>query len=133
MRGAAALFVGLDDVYRLGAPAVEIFEAGYTKEQELEADRVGLQFAVTAGYSPMGGVNLMRRFEKMEREYSEHSNSPVEEAAGVPMSAVIEYFQSHPPATERLAQLEREIRANHWSTTQPCRLLAIQRLLRKGS
>lgn len=125
--------LGLDDVYQLGAPAVEIFEAGYTKEQELEADRVGLQLAVLAGYSPLGGVNLMKRFEKIDAEYSEHANSPVDEAAGVPFSALVEYFRSHPPVAERLAQLEREIRQNGWNTAQPLRPLAIGPLLKKGS
>jgi predicted Zn-dependent protease len=43
--------LGLGDLFRFGAPAVEIFEAGYTKEQEFQADRTGLALAVEAGYS----------------------------------------------------------------------------------
>jgi beta-barrel assembly-enhancing protease len=122
--------LGLDDVYQIASPAVTIFEAGYTKDQEFEADRVGLGLAVAAGYSPMGGVNLMTRFEKMEGEYSEHEASPIDEAAGMPWSSIVEYFRSHPPAAERRAQLEKEIRISDWNTAEPLRPLAIASLLK---
>lgn len=122
--------LGLGDVYSLGAPIVEIFKAGYSKELELEADRVGLGFAVAAGYSPMGGVNIMQRFERLESAYSEHASSPVGEIAQIPLSALVEYFRSHPPATERRAESEKEIRANGWDTSRPLIPLAIQSLLK---
>lgn len=122
--------LGLDDVYLLTSPAVEIFEAGYTKEQEFEADRAGLGLAVAAGYSPLGGVDLMTRLETMEGEYSENTGSPVAEAAGMPWSAMAEYFRSHPPGRERRAQLEKEIRANGWNAGGPLRPLAIRSLLK---
>jgi predicted Zn-dependent protease len=38
----------------LVALPVEIFEAGYSKDQELEADREGTRLSVQAGYSPNG-------------------------------------------------------------------------------
>lgn len=118
--------LGLGDLFRLGAPAIEIFEAGYSKEQEFQADRTGLVLAVEAGYSPVGGVNLMRRFEKLESDYSEHAHSPIGEFAQVPFSALVEYFRSHPPATERREMLQREIKANEWNTAQPLRPLAVR-------
>lgn len=118
--------VGLGDLYQLGAPAVEIFEAGYTKEQEFEADRVGLELAVAAGYSPMGGVNLMKRFEQLESNYSEHATTPIGEFAQVPFSALVEYFRSHPPAAERREVLEREIKANDWNAAQRMNPFEIQ-------
>ena len=118
--------LGLEDVYRLGSMPVVVFEAGYTKEQELEADRVGLEFAVEAGYSPGGVVKLMERFEKIEAECRGRSPaSPIEEVAGLPSGAIREYFRSHPPAEERLAAAERYIRERGWNEAAAVRPLAI--------
>jgi beta-barrel assembly-enhancing protease len=118
--------LGLGDLYSLGAPAIELFKAGYTKEQELEADRDGLRFAVAAGYSPAGALDLMKRFEKLESDYSERAASPIGEFAQVPFGALVEYFRSHPPASERLAALQKEITANGWNASQPVRPLLIR-------
>jgi predicted Zn-dependent protease len=118
--------IGLGEVYQLGKPAVEIFEAGYTKVEELEADRVGLGFAVAAGYSAAGGVNLMKRFEKLEPENAKRANSPVGEFAQVPFDALQEYFRSHPSPAERLAALEVEITSRGYDQSQSIRPLAIR-------
>jgi predicted Zn-dependent protease len=118
--------LGLADVYRLGRPAVAIFQAGYTKEQELEADRVGLEFAVEAGYSPAGILQLMEKFEKLEAQGAQEAGSPVGEMAGLPLAALQEYFRSHPPAVERKAALESEIRERGWNASAPVRALEIK-------
>ena len=119
--------LGLEDVYHLGRPAVQIFQAGYTKEQELEADRVGLEYAVQAGYSPAGILQLMEDFEKLEvQSAAEPARSPIDEIAGVPLAALQEYFRSHPPATERKAALENEIQAMRWNESVPVRPLKIK-------
>ena len=115
----AARKIGLEGFYQLGSLAVDLFRAGYTKEQELEADRVGLHFAVDAGFSPAGGVTAMSRFEKMEkdeqqREGTNRAGSPIEEFAQIPLAALQEYFRSHPPAAERRAAMESEIRSQGW-------------------
>ena len=110
----------------LGRPAVQIFQAGYTKEQELEADQVGLEFAVEAGYSPAGILQLMDRFEKLEAQgAAEPGRSPIDEIAGLPFAALQEYFRLHPPAVERKAALEGEIRAMGWNESAPVRPLEI--------
>ena len=100
----AAKKYGLGVFYQLGRPAVEIFQAGYSKEQELEADRAGLDIAVSRGYSPEGGIALMKRFEKLEAEESDpnrRAGSPIEEIAQVSVESLGQYFQSHPAASER--------------------------------
>ncbi len=118
--------LGLEDVYQLGETAIDVFHAGYTKEQELEADRVGLELAVRAGYSPAGGVNLMNRFEKLEDQFHQQkAGTPIEEITGIPIGALGEYFQSHPPAFERKAAMEAEIRSNDWVASFPVRPIAI--------
>jgi predicted Zn-dependent protease len=119
--------IGLEDVYALGRPAVQIFQAGYTKEQELEADRLGLEYAVQAGYSPAGILQLMEHFEKMEEQTAAgRAVSPIDEVAGVPLAALQEYFRSHPPAAEREAALQKEIRTMGWNESAPVRPLKVE-------
>jgi predicted Zn-dependent protease len=119
--------LGLEGIYQLGRPAVEIFKAGYSKEQELEADRVGLELAVEAGYSPAGILKLMERLERLEAQFQQpRAGSPIEEIAGIPANALEEYFRSHPPASERKAALEREIHARNWNEAANERPLAMR-------
>src|SRR3984957_15344712 len=119
--------LGLEDVYDLGRPAVQIFQAGYTKEQELEADRVGLEYAVQAGYSPAGILRVVENFEKLEAQNAaEPPLSPIDEIAGVPLAALQEYFRSHPPASERNKALESEIQKDGWNRSAPVRPLKIE-------
>ena len=42
----------------LVALPIEVFEAGYSKDQELEADREGTRLAVQAGYSASGAIRM---------------------------------------------------------------------------
>jgi predicted Zn-dependent protease len=120
--------LGLEGIYQLGRPAEEIFKAGYTKEQELEADRGGLELTVAAGYSPHGIINLLQRFEKMEAQSQpQPPGTPIGEIARLPYGALEEYFRSHPQAADRIAALETEIRARNWNESAPVRPLAIQK------
>lgn len=125
--------IGLDLVYQIASPVVQLFEAGYSKEQELEADRIGVELAFDAGYSPEGGVTLMKRFAKLETqeqyEESHRADSPISEAAQVSLKALQDYFQSHPPAIERQAAIESEIKGEGWNAGAPQRPLAIRDLL----
>ena len=74
----------LEGVYQLGRPAVKIFKAGYTKEQELEADRGGLELAVAARYLPSGIIKLPQRFQKLQEQ------SP-QQAPGSPIGEIVHY------------------------------------------
>lgn len=100
----------------VGIP-VEVFEAGYSKDEELEADREGAILAVKAGYSPRGAVRIFEQLEKLEAQYQRReppAQSAIEEAARLPQQAVEQYFMTHPPASERIEQINRLIRANKW-------------------
>jgi predicted Zn-dependent protease len=120
--------LGLGSLYSLGSVGIQIFQAGYTKDQELEADRVGLDFAVAAGYSPAGATTLMQRFEKLESgsHRQRTPSSVLEEAAQVSSDSLREYFRSHPPAGERVAALQAEIRAHHWNPSQAQQPLSLR-------
>ena len=121
--------IGLGEVYQMGRPAIDLFEAGYTKDQELEADRVGLDLAVSAGYSAAGGLSLMKRFQRLEPGETQRAQSPLEEFAQVPFAALAEYFRSHPPSAERRTALEVEIAVRGFDVSRATRPLATHDLL----
>jgi predicted Zn-dependent protease len=94
---------------------VEIFQAGYSKEQELEADREGTRLAVISGYSASGAVRMFEAFERRFREVREQqSKSPQEETARVVLATMSEYFRSHPSTPERITQIQSLIAQENW-------------------
>jgi predicted Zn-dependent protease len=104
----------LDDLVAL---PVEVFTAGYSKDQELEADRNGTALAFEAGYSPLGILQLLKEFERLEKERETHHNSPatpIDEATQLSLGTLQNYFASHPPAQQRAQQLEQLMQSEHW-------------------
>ena len=91
-----------------------IFEAGYSKEQELEADREGTRLAVAASYSPLGARRLFETFDRLYREYTARARSPQAELAEVTLGALEGYFRSHPPASERIEEINKMIADERW-------------------
>ena len=85
---------------------IELFQAGYTKEQELEADREGVRLASKAGYSATAVSQLFRTMLERYREADIRSKTPQGEMSRVVFATLTEYFRSHPPAAERIAQIE---------------------------
>jgi predicted Zn-dependent protease len=118
----------LGPIGALAGLPVEVFLAGYSKDQELEADCDGTTLAVTAGYSPLGILQLFAEFQKLEGPGTAGTNpgSPVDEAAGLSLETLAGYFRSHPPAAQRIAQVRSLMRANNWPTP-PLRPLALPR------
>lgn len=95
---------------------IEVFEAGYSKEQELEADREGTRLAVNSGYSPTGAVRMFEAFDRRFREAKEEqTKSPQEEASRLVLSTLGDYFRTHPSSQERIAQIQNLITQEHWS------------------
>jgi len=93
---------------------VELFQAGYGKEQELEADRDGTYLAVMAGYSPQGAIHLFQRVSRLHREYTLKAESPDQEISKVALASIEGYFRSHPLPEERVNQIQRLIAAKKW-------------------
>jgi predicted Zn-dependent protease len=97
---------------------VELFQAGYSKEQELEADRDGASLAAQAGYSPQGSIDLFQTFARLERQYGErsqrHDQSPNAELSRVALEGILGYFRSHPLPEEREAQIRRIMKSQNW-------------------
>lgn len=95
---------------------VELFQAGYGKEQELEADRDGIYLAVMAGYSPQGAIHLFERFSRLHSEYALKAESPDQEISKVAIAGIEGYFRSHPLPEERVHQIKRIIAAKKWAS-----------------
>jgi beta-barrel assembly-enhancing protease len=93
---------------------VELFRAGYSKEQELEADRDGTYLVVMAGYSPQGAVHLFEKFGRLHRAYILKAASPDQELSQVAIAGLEGYFRSHPLPEERVNQIKRLIADNKW-------------------
>ncbi len=71
-----------------------LFDTGYSRKQELEADRIGMQLAVTAGYRKDGLVNFLKRIHGFEASAAEDD-------------------RSHPTWKVRLQQLEASMDGLH--------------------
>jgi predicted Zn-dependent protease len=116
----------------LVAIPVVVFEAGYTKDQELEADRDGTRLAVMAGYSPLGALRMFENFARLEREQNKPSRSPGQEMSKVALDSLKDYFRSHPPAQERINQVREMITENGWGNLTSERPLKVAGLLRRA-
>ncbi len=92
----------------LGIP-VAVFQAEYSKEDELEADREGLELAARAGYSADGALDVFQVFLELGDETEPAARTPQEELGQVALSAVTGYLRSHPLTRERIAQVKAMI------------------------
>jgi predicted Zn-dependent protease len=95
---------------------VQLFQAGYGKQQELEADRDGTWLAVMAGYSPQGAIHMFETFARVHRESAMKADSPDDELSQVAIAGIEGYFRSHPLPEERINQVEQIIAAKKWPT-----------------
>src|SRR6266567_7994646 len=85
---------------------LEVWQAGYSKDEELEADREGLRLAVLGGYSSYGAVSLFEKFNELHAEHMIHAKSPEQELSELAIQSLEGYFRSHPVTSERLTQAE---------------------------
>lgn len=69
----------------------ELLSKGYARQQEFEADRVGKQFLVAAGFDPFAAERLMKRLEHATGNSGQRD----------------EYFSTHPSFPDRIANLGR--------------------------
>src|SRR5215472_6387535 len=103
-----------------------VWEAGYNKDEKLEADREGMRLAVLGGYSPYGAVTLFEKFSKLRSEYVIHARSPEDELSQLAIQSLEGYFRSHPLPSERLAQANSLIAHESWQgrkTKKPFRVV----------
>jgi predicted Zn-dependent protease len=106
--------LNLDALSDLLQLPLDLWEAGYQKDEELEADREGMFLAVEAGYSPYGAVHLFETLGKLQQEYVVHAETPEQELSQLALESLGGYFRSHPAPAERLEQTQRVIADQHW-------------------
>jgi predicted Zn-dependent protease len=121
--------IDLDAIVPLAHIPIEVWQAGYSKEQELEADREGLRLAAAAGYSPQGAVKLFERWAELHREYVAHASTPVDELSQIAIEGLQGYFRSHPLPDERLKQAKEVIAEDGLDATKQLTPLAVSSLL----
>jgi predicted Zn-dependent protease len=81
------------------------FLAAYSREDELEADRLGQRLAANAGYDP---ATLAAALERLERE--EQLRTQAQRRAG--------FFDTHPMTPKRVGRITRHANGLQW-TRQP--------------
>jgi predicted Zn-dependent protease len=114
---------------------VEVFEQGYSKTQELEADREGTRLAVKARYSPLGAVRMFQTFDRLFQDRARRAQSPEEELSTLAIGTLEGYFRTHPPDSERIAQIQGMISSEHWESKvfeQPLEVAYIYMTQRAG-
>lgn len=121
--------INLDVIADIATIPMFFWQAGYSKNEELEADREGLRLAVASGYSAEGAVKLTEMFMKLHREYVIHAETPPEELSDLAIEGLNGYFRSHPLPSERLAQINEVIAEDHFSTKQPLKPLHLKKRL----
>src|SRR5207245_3694911 len=108
---------------------IEIFQAGYSKDQELEADREGTRLAVEAGYSANGAIRMFETFQRLYEEHHTRAKTPAAELSQVAIDALEGYVRSHPLPAERIAQVGRMIGSEGWAPRVEHDLKVAYRLL----
>ncbi|MGH9478243.1 MAG: M48 family metallopeptidase [Terriglobales bacterium] len=115
--------LNLDVVAALAQIPASLWEAGFSKDEEFEADREGLRIAVASGYSPEGALGMLNRLLALQRENVIHAETPVGELSQVASEGLDGYFRSHPDTSERLARIVAVIADDHLTATNPLRPL----------
>jgi predicted Zn-dependent protease len=117
--------LNLDALGELLQIPLELWQTGYRKDEEFEADREGTLLAVQSGYSPYGAVDMFERLAKLSDEYVINAQSPDQELSQLAIQSLSGYFRSHPLPSERLAQAKTLIAERHWEdrkTQKPFRV-----------
>ena len=76
--------------------AMQVGLSKYSREQEAQADQLGVTYADAAGYQPEKAVTVMKILKWME---------------GKEPGALQKWFLSHPPADERIADVNGRVRS----------------------
>jgi len=72
-----------------------LYLLGYSRDYELEADRVGLRYAISAGYDPRSAITFFEKLRELEKQEGEDKWEP--------------YLRSHPPTEDRIKQADAYI------------------------
>ncbi|HEX3108946.1 MAG TPA: M48 family metalloprotease, partial [Thermoanaerobaculia bacterium] len=105
---------------------ISVFQSGYSKDQELEADREGVLLAHRAGYSAAGAVRAFQMLRDLSQEKEQSVRTPQGELVSVATGVLAGYFRSHPATEDRIAQVRAMIAEDPSLAAQPERELSIE-------
>lgn len=93
-----------------------LYLLGYSRDKELEADNLGLQYLLRAGYDPKASLRFLEKLQAMDDQ----------KATGWDL-----YFRTHPQTSERIALIKRMIGEEKQNTveTSPTEFQRIKSLL----
>jgi predicted Zn-dependent protease len=74
--------------------AAALLSQGYSQDQELDADNLGIRLADAAGYEPEAAIRVLQRLRTVPAEAARLSS----------------YFSSHPPGEVRVERIERYLK-----------------------
>lgn len=95
----------------LVALAGQLYTSGRSRDNEKEADVLGVQWAADAGYDPQGALTFMRRLETMkEQEQRSGRNSPL-------IGYLEQRLRTHPPTSERCEYLKDRLFERQFGTS----------------
>ncbi len=88
---------GNNQIARLGDLGGQLYLSAYSREQELEADALGIRYLTRAGYDPFAAARFLQRLEQHEQflraQGKRHGGNSL--------------FASHPPTPERILEARR--------------------------
>ncbi len=111
----------LDVLVDLAEFPISLWQTGYSKAEEFEADREGLRIAAAAGYSAQGALDQLVRWTKLRNEYVVHAETPTDELSQLAVEGLTGYFRTHPDPSERIAQAQAVIAQDHLPADKPLR------------
>lgn len=97
--------VGSREVQQGANVAMNLIMLGYSREDEFEADRLGVKYSYYAGFDPNGMITFL---EKLQQEEKEH-----------PWDKSLVYLRSHPLYSDRIEKARAEVAFLKYLTAQP--------------
>ena len=88
----AARKANITDIRTAVSITYDLISKGYSREDELEADRIGVRYAYKAGYDPRAMISFLNKMKEEDKS---------------PKGLV--FLRTHPYPDQRIAQLETEI------------------------
>ncbi|KPK41129.1 MAG: hypothetical protein AMJ78_06310 [Omnitrophica WOR_2 bacterium SM23_29] len=97
--------VGSREIQRGANIAMNLIMLGYSREDEFEADKLGVKYTYYAGFDPNGMITFLEKLKQEEREH--------------PWDKSLVYLRSHPLYSDRISKAKAEIAFLKYVTTQP--------------
>lgn len=84
---------------------LKFLETAYSRDQELEADRLGVRLAMAAGYAPEAATELLARLNELNKTAD--------------AATLGEYFSTHPSADLRIRSIRRFLQQHRGNPALP--------------